>query len=286
MDKKAKTVLRKNVGCHLGGFVDLSETVDSIQALGGDSAQVFLSPPIGKPSQGRYRQLQAMSEAYRALFGRGPDKVRLYVHAPYTLNLAKPLVGPEKPYWVDALVRELEMASFAGAEGVVVHVGKSLKLSTAEAEANMEASIAAVLRRAPEGPVLYLETAAGQGTELFVDPKELARFAARLRVTFPGRVALCIDTCHAFAAGAMLSEAFLDELHALCPIGLFHVNDSKKPRGARVDRHDTLGQGHIPTAELAVSVRWARRHDIGCILETPTASREGLMREIQWMTEQ
>lgn len=269
------------VGTHLGGFQEVSEVVDMARSLGANAAQVFLSPPIGKPSAAKYRLLEKMGETYRTVLREGG--VRLFVHAPYTLNLAKAWLGPGSPYWVDAVVRELELASFCGAEGVVLHVGKRLELDEEEALENMRRSVREVMRRAPPGPRLLLETAAGQGTEVCRDPLDLARFVSSLRQgDLADRLGLCFDTCHVFAASQSALHELLPHVHAICPVYLVHLNDSKKERGSRVDRHETLHKGHIPTEELRGVVEWAHRNSVACVLETPS-SNSVLREEIRWM---
>lgn len=265
-------------GAHLKGFADLAEVISRAQALGGDAVQVFLSPPLGnRPAGGRYRAYMELGRGYRAAFERAG--VHLYVHAPYTLNLARADARPAEA----ALQRELEMAASVGARGVVLHVGKHLHLPPAEGAENMAAAIGRVLDHAPPGPLLLLETAAGQGTELFADPLDLGRFARRLLQRHPGRLALCLDTCHAFASGATLGPELMDALHALAPIALLHVNGSLRPHGCWVDRHAPLLQGsELPEAELRGAVAWARRHHVDCVLETPSGS-EVWPQEVAWM---
>ena len=120
-----------------------------------------------------------------------------------------------------------------------------------------------------------LETTAGQGTTLGHRFEHLARILDT--VATPGRLGVCLDTCHVFAAGysfatereyaAMMDE--FDRVIGLKRLKLFHLNDSKKPLGSRVDRHAHIGQGHVglEAFRLLVNDRRFRRHPM--ILETP-----------------
>ena len=97
------------------------------------------------------------------------------------------------------------------------------------------------------------------------------------RVQAPGRVGVCLDTCHLFSAGYDLSTergtaAVLDEAvrrFGRRRIGCFHLNDSLRPRGARVDRHAEIGRGQIGLPAFRFLVNDARFHDTPAVLETP-----------------
>jgi deoxyribonuclease IV len=148
------------------------------------------------------------------------------------------------------------------------------------------ARVAAALREAlntVEPPVtLLLENTAGQGSSLGSRFEELAAIMEKINI--PARVGVCLDTCHAFAAGYELrtEEGYgetMQEFNRL--IGLekllaFHVNDSKKELGSRVDRHFHIGKGCIGLSAFRFLVNDRRFEKIPKILETPkgTGNRE------------
>jgi deoxyribonuclease-4 len=128
---------------------------------------------------------------------------------------------------------------------------------------------------------VLLETTAGQGSTLGHRFEHLARILSL--VSAPERLGVCLDTCHVFAAGyALSSEAeyratfkAFDKLIGLARLKLFHVNDSKKPLGSRVDRHEHLGQGYVGLEAFRLLVNDRRFRGRPMILETPKVDSSG-----------
>jgi deoxyribonuclease-4 len=122
---------------------------------------------------------------------------------------------------------------------------------------------------------IALETTAGQGTNLGHRFEHLAEIFQQSH--FPGRLAVCIDTCHLFAAGydiraprgyATMMNQF-DSIVGCNHVVAFHLNDSKKPLGSRVDRHEHIGKGMIGLAGFRNVLRDPRWRDVPMVLETP-----------------
>src|SRR5262249_418731 len=133
-----------------------------------------------------------------------------------------------------------------------------------------------VHKRCPGYKVKVLvETTAGQGSSLGAAFEEIA--AILDRVADSPRLAVCLDTCHVFAAAYDIttepgySETFqrFDDLIGLKRLKLFHINDSVKPLGCRVDRHAAIGQGAIGRDAFRRLVNDPRFSDRPMILETP-----------------
>ena len=133
-----------------------------------------------------------------------------------------------------------------------------------------------VHQRCPDARVMVLlETTAGQGNSLGHRFEHLARLLERVRQ--PERLGVCFDTCHVFAAGYGLTTpveykatmAEFDLVVGLAQLRLFHVNDSLKPRGSRVDRHAHLGRGCLGLEPFRLLVNDRRFRDHPMILETP-----------------
>ena len=122
---------------------------------------------------------------------------------------------------------------------------------------------------------ILLETTAGQGSSLGHSFDQLAAIIDRVRQT--GRIGVCLDTCHVFAAGydirteagyrSTLRE--FQRMIGLEMISVFHVNDCKKELGSRVDRHTHIGQGLIGLEAFRCLVNDRRFDRIPKILETP-----------------
>ena len=124
---------------------------------------------------------------------------------------------------------------------------------------------------------LSLETTAGQGTTIGYRFEELADII-RL-VDDKERIAVCVDTCHIFAAGYDIStengyletfEAF-EALIGLDRLVLFHLNDSKRELGSRVDRHEHIGRGEIGEVAFEMIMSDERFVDVPKVIETPKA---------------
>ncbi|MGH7163374.1 MAG: deoxyribonuclease IV, partial [Planctomycetota bacterium] len=149
---------------------------------------------------------------------------------------------------------------------------------------------AACVRAAVKTPgarrvTVLLENTAGQGTNL---GHRLEHLAELLRLAASGRVGVCLDTCHLYAAGYDLkSEAGYektfreaDDLFGLERVKAFHLNDSKTPCGSRVDRHEHIGKGTLGSAAFRRLVQDARFQALPALLETP-GGPEGYARDLR-----
>lgn len=170
------------------------------------------------------------------------------VHASYLINLGC-VSGELREKSIAAFIDELQRCDRIGAQHLIVHPG-----SCSDTKAGLRAVSEALDRSfaAHKGKCLVLlETAAGQGNSLGRTFEELREM--RDRCKSPERVGICLDTCHVFAAGYDIStdrgyDAVMSEFEKLLGIGLlkaFHLNDSVKPLGCRVDRHEQACKGQI-----------------------------------------
>ena len=196
-------------------------------------------------------------------------------HASYLINLG----SPDDALWqksIDALVDELQRAEALGLLGVVLHPGAHME----QGEEAGIARVAAGLDRAHAATggfktLTLLEITAGQGTTLGYKFEHLA--AMRAQAANPERLAVCFDTCHAFAAGYDFREpagyaAMMDEFDQTIGLDLlacFHFNDSKGALGSRKDRHEHIGQGAIGVSGFAHILNDLRFAGRPMILETP-----------------
>ncbi|KXS38409.1 MAG: deoxyribonuclease IV [Halomonadaceae bacterium T82-2] len=138
--------------------------------------------------------------------------------------------------------------------------------------------------------VAVLENTAGQGTNLGHRFEHLSAIIEA--VEDKTRVGVCLDTCHAFAAGydlrsAEATTATLDEFGAVIGFDYLrgmHLNDARSAFASRVDRHHSLGQGNIGLAAFTTLMRDPRIDDIPLILETIDSSLWA--EEIAWLRAQ
>jgi deoxyribonuclease-4 len=128
---------------------------------------------------------------------------------------------------------------------------------------------------------ILLETTAGQGTTLGWRFEHLAAILAGVKDN--GRLGVCFDTCHVFAAGYTISTQSeyratmkqFDKIVGLDQIRAFHLNDSVKDCGSRVDRHAHIGCGRIGLEAFGWLVRDRRFRNVPMVLETPKGKENG-----------
>jgi deoxyribonuclease-4 len=221
-------------------------------------------------------------------------EIKLYIHAPYIINPSRwdpsdPSVTARE---IKLLKSLLECGDRMGAKGVVIHVGKALKLGEEEGLHRMEGFCKELLSTTTTDCKLLIETCAGQGTEVAKNLRTFGTFCRKLiRLYGRSRVGVVVDTCHIFAAGYDLAKhpkdilKELDEAIGWEYIQLIHLNDSETAVGSRVDRHAYIGEGKIGKAPLTQFVVEMFRHHprISVVLETPVkaGSREA---EMEWLT--
>lgn len=200
-------------------------------------------------------------------------KIRpIVAHGSYLVNLAGS--NPTRAQSIDALAADLERCSRLGIEYLVLHPGHLD--DEAEGIRRIVEGIGEVFAATPDCTTqLLLETAAGMGFELGKTFEQIAAMLAG--VHDERRLAVCLDTCHVFAAGydvrtpetyAASMEQF-DRVLGLKRLKAVHLNDSKIKFGRNVDRHQHLGRGEIGLAGLANFVNDPRLRRVPFIMETP-----------------
>ena len=198
----------------------------------------------------------------------------LVIHDSYLINLAAPDEEMREKS-IAAMIVEVERAERLGADFLVTHCGAHLGAGEDAGLSQLADSLTRILAATPNAKVaITLENTAAQGTCLGGPFSHLARVLAK--VDSP-RLAVCFDTCHAFAAGHDLSDAksvkttlsAFDEIIGLRHLKVVHLNDSKGELGAHLDRHDHIGQGQIGEAGMRAIVNAPQLKNLPFILETP-----------------
>ena len=239
--------------------------------IGAGAVQVFVSNPRGwAPSAGD----PAQDELFR---GSCHDSgIPVYVHAPYLVNFGSP-TDATLAKSVTAVEHALRRGAAIGAKGVVVHAGSAVAgAHRDEAMAQLRSHLLPVLESAdPTGPRLLVEPTAGGGQALAATVQDLESWFAQL--DNHQMLGVCLDTCHAFAAGHDVSvpggmKKTLDALVKAVGrgrLGLVHANDSKDPLGSSRDRHEAIGAGHIGTDPFAELFRHPATRGVPVVVETP-----------------
>ena len=203
------------------------------------------------------------------------ELMSIFAHANYLINLA----ATNRQFHANslrALSEELIRADQFELPFLVLHPGAHLGAGEEAGLEKIIASLDRVLARIPKVKTrIALETTAGQGSCLGHKFEHLAYIIGRVRA--PERLCVCLDTAHVFAAGYDIgSESAVRKMFAQFhrTIGLdrlvaIHLNDSKTPRGSRVDRHEHIGKGKIGLAAFRFIMRDRRFRRIPKVLETP-----------------
>src|SRR5438067_6068974 len=206
------------------------------------------------------------------------------VHASYLINLGC-VSGDLREKSIAAFIDELQRCDLIEAPYLVVHpgsCGETVRGLAAVAEA-LDRTFAAHKGRC----MVLLETAAGQGSALGRTFEELREI--RDRCKSPERVGICLDTCHVFAAGYDIStdrgyEETFRQFDKLLGIGLlraFHLNDSMKPLGCRVDRHECVCKGEIGSVPFRRLVNDPRFRNVPGYLELPPEDNRACLRRLK-----
>jgi deoxyribonuclease-4 len=209
----------------------------------------------------------------------------LLTHASYLINLATTNAEFHRKS-IAALIDELDRAERLGIHAVVLHPGAHMGAGANAAIDQIARSLDAVHAAIPDHRVVtLLETSAGQGSCVGCSFEELGQMLAR--VDDKRRVGICFDTCHVFAAGYDLRthdgyHRTIDELErhvGIENVGAFHLNDSKKPLGSRVDRHQHIGEGELGLEAFRFLLNDSRFARIPKVLETPKTEETESDRE-------
>lgn len=265
------------LGAHVSAAGGLERAIERGEALGCEALQVF----VKNPSQWRGKALdETDAVAFRTAHRRsaiGP----LVAHGTYLVNLAatdRSNLSRSRRATVD----ELSRCRAAGIGELVVHPGAHLGAGEEQGLARIAASLDAVLAtRESEGPRILLEITAGQGTVVGYRLEHLA--VLRERCAGGDRLGLCLDTCHAFAAGYAIHEergyeelmGEIEDRFGWAALGCIHLNDSQRGFASRRDRHANIGEGEIGLATFERLLADERLAAVPMILETPLGDDGG-----------
>ncbi len=264
------TVLRLGAHMSIGGGI--SQALERAAAVDSNAVQVFtknnrqwIGPPIDHEDVARWQARMPELGIEAAVS-----------HASYLINLA----SPKDDLWEKSMAAhsdELRRAHAYGIPHVVLHPGSH----TGSGEDVGLSRVADALNRIHEelsdcaDTMTLLEITAGQGTNLGYNFAHLARIVEL--VDDKSRVGLCLDTCHAFAAGYDIRvsdgyEAMIEELNQFLGTELvkcWHFNDSIGGLGSRKDRHTHIGEGEIGLGGFRLVINDPRWDGVPMLLETP-----------------
>jgi deoxyribonuclease-4 len=250
----------------------LHKAFERIAHVGGHALQIF------SKNQRQWRapelapaEIKEFIKAWHR-WGKWP----VAVHDSYLINLANP---DEKKAnrAVAAFAEEIRRADKLTIPYLIMHPGSHVGSGTERGLQQLTTNLDRAFTEAEdaEAVTVLLETTAGQGTGLGSTFEELAYVLDNS--SFSKRLGVCFDTCHAFAAGYDISSAAgyeetfasFDKIIGFKRLKFFHLNDSKKRLGSKVDRHDHIGKGKIGLAGFRLLMNDPRFADHPMVLETP-----------------
>jgi deoxyribonuclease-4 len=259
------------LGAHMSIKGGLDQAIERALSIGCTAVQLFTANARGWKSRtiadSEVRAFRAAAKDF------GPEAI--LAHDGYLINLASP-----KNEMIEKSVRafgeEIDRCDRLGIRYLVMHPGAGLDTPREDALKKVAASFNQILETRKDSKVTVLiETTAGQGSTLGKTFEELR--AILDRVDTPDRFGVCVDTCHVFSAGYDLRDKKnwlktfrdFDKIIGIDRLKAFHVNDSKKPFGSHLDRHEQIGQGSLGLEAFRLLMNDRRFKKIPMSLETP-----------------
>ena len=257
----------KLFGSHIDSNIkNIQDELKMINEYNSNLVQFFVHNNLNTKD---YEKIKNDSEKY---------KIKLVIHASYTINIARD--WSEHSWWLKQLYLEIELAEYLGAFGIVIHLGKQLKLSTEEGLNNMYTSLLYIYNKTKDFNIkIFLETSTGQGSEMCYKLEDFAYFFnkfIKINTNTKDKFRICLDTCHIFQAGYDISNKkninkYMNDFERLIGIkyiGLVHLNDSKNELGSKLDRHESLGDGYIGLDAIKYISKFFFNINVPIILET------------------
>ncbi|MEE6130960.1 deoxyribonuclease IV [Priestia flexa] len=226
----------------------------------------------GAPQNTRRKKIEELNieAGLQHMKENGIDNI--VVHAPYIINIGNTTNPATFELGVEFLTSEIQRTHALGARQIVLHPGAHVGAGTETGIKQIISGLNEVLR--PDQEVqIALETMAGKGSECGRSFEEIAMIIDG--VTHNEKLSVCFDTCHVHDAGYDIVNDFdgvlneFDKMVGIDRIKVLHVNDSKNSCGAKKDRHENIGFGHIGFDALNYIVHHPAFADVPKILETP-----------------
>lgn len=258
------------LGSHVGmsGKEMLLGSAKEAVSYGADTFMFY----TGAPQNTRRKEISELNiePAWDYMKDHGIEEI--IVHAPYIINLGNSIKPETFSLATEFLAKEIERTVSCRSHILILHPG-------AHVGAGAEAGIAQIVKglnevlTADTDCCIALETMAGKGSEIGRTFEELARIYEGVK--YNDKLRVCFDTCHTSDSGYDIVGHFddvIDEFDRIIgkdQIAVFHINDSKNPRGAQKDRHENLGFGNLGFDALNYIVHHPDFENVPKILETP-----------------
>ena len=263
------------IGSHVSISGSIANAITNASERECSAFQVFTSNPRGWHAKDLTDD--GITNYKNNLSQSNIDRLATVAHMPYLPNLSSPEISVYEKS-IHTMIREVERCDKLGIPYLVTHLGSHKGTGEDKGIQRLVGALTEVAKTNKDVTIL-LDNTAGQKNSVGSDFTQLAEIFFGLKPA--SRFGICIDTCHAFAAGYDLRneknvkdvfEKFDSEI-GLKHIKIIHLNDSKGELGCHLDRHEHIGLGHIGEAGLSQVVKLANKNKIPIILETPIDER-------------
>ena len=263
------------IGAHVSISGSIANAITNASERGCSAFQVFTSNPRGWHAKDLTDD--DITTYKNNLSQSNIDRFATVAHMPYLPNLSSPEMSVYEKS-IHTMIREVERCDKIGIPYLVTHLGSHKGTGEDKGIQRLVDALTEVAKTNRDVTIL-LENTAGQKNSVGSDFTQLAEIFFGLKPA--SRFGICIDTCHAFAAGYDLRneknvkdvfEKFDSEI-GLKHIKIIHLNDSKGELGCHLDRHEHIGLGHIGEDGLGQVIKLANKNKIPIILETPIDER-------------
>ncbi len=264
------------LGAHLSIAGGIPRAAESAARLGCNALQIFVKN--SNRWEGKKVSDEEALEFKTLILQHGVKSIA--AHSSYLINMASPDEDLRQRS-IAAFIDELKRCAQLDVQSLVMHPGSHRNEGEASGLKRIIDSLSQVQDSSDAGVQITLETTAGQGSSLGHRFEHLRDIISGLSA--PPSIGICMDTCHIFASGYDIrtKEAYedtmdkFDSVIGFSRLSLVHLNDSLKPLGSRVDRHEHIGLGHIGDEAFKNLITDPRFEKISKILETPK-DRDGL----------
>jgi deoxyribonuclease-4 len=275
------------VGLHVSIAGSIDKSVDNAVAVGCSAFQIFTRNPRGwaaKPLSSKditsFKEKLAASKI---------DRLATVAHMPYLPNLSSPEEDPFAKS-LDSLIDEIERCNKLGIPYIVAHLGSHKGAGDKKGIEKLVKAFTKAVKETSGDVTILLENTSGQKNSVGSEFEQLASILFQLKPA--KRFGVCLDTCHAFAAGydlrtektAALTLEKFEKAIGFEHLKIVHLNDSKGEIGCHIDRHEHVGLGQIGEIGLAHFIKFANSKKIPIILETPIDERRddlGNMKKVK-----
>lgn len=263
------------IGAHVSIAGGLPNAIEKAVKIGAQCIQIFSSSP------GQWNGPSHKPELINKFIDqkRKHEVNPVFIHAKYLVNLVsdKRWLAEQS---VRSLIADLNFASEIGAVGVIVHLGSHLGKGYGTVQSELKLNIKKILKETPHQTQLIIEDSAGQKGKL---SSKLEEIADTVNGVDSARIALCLDTCHLFAAGYDIRQKaavdkladLLKNLKLLERLVVIHTNDAKDPLGSGRDRHENIGNGMIGIKGMNTFITQPEFLSLPKILEVPGFDDQG-----------